>query len=423
MKLHTVISSLRDAPWITASRVSVYPRIFVTAYLCTYLLWLLAFHGLSRNGVAIGADFINSWAGSQLALTGHPEQVYNFAKIHSAEQVALGSRDVKVFGWYYPPTFLLLVLPFALVPYLWALGGWTLATLSAYLAALRKIAPYNQTIWLALAFPGAWINLTNGQNGFLTGALFAAGLVYLEEQPILAGVFFGLLVFKPHLGIFIPVVLIASRRWQCLAGAVASSTGFIALSLLAFGTQTWRAFFHSISQTSYLVLDRGLIPYADQQSVFAMMRLWGFPVRISYGVQAVAALAVAMALVRLWTGKHSYRLKAAALAIGALLATPYLFDYDLTLLGVGIAWLVVEGLENRFLPFEKITLLLAWLAPLADRNIATYCRIPMSPLLNIALFALITIHATLSESGIGGSVDANGPESTTGAENSMVRQT
>ena len=116
-------------------------------------------------------------------------------------------------GWYYPPTFLLIVLPLALVPYLWALAGWTLATLAAYLSVLRKIAPSEETVWLTLAFPGAWINLINGQNGFLTAALLGGGLVYPEQQPVLAGFLFGLLVIKPHLGIFVPLALVVSRRW------------------------------------------------------------------------------------------------------------------------------------------------------------------------------------------------------------------
>ena len=104
-------------------------------------------------------------------------------------------------------------------------------------------------------------------------------------------------------------------------------------------------------------------------------------------------------LVWLWTGNCSYRLKAAALVICGLVATPYLFDYDLTLLGIGIAWLATEGIERGFLPFEKSALVLAWLAPIVDRNLGKYALIPLSALLNIVLLAFITVLAARSQGG------------------------
>lgn len=395
----SVLNWLRNAPWLTANRVSIYPKLFLAAYVLTYILWISAMHGMvDREGTAIGADFINSWGGSYLALSGHPQQVYDLATMHGAERAAVGRQDVNLAGWYYPPTFLLVVLPLALVPYLWALAAWTLATLAAYLSVLRKIAPWKQTVWLALAFPGAWINLINGQNGFLSAALLGGGLLYLEQQPVLAGFLFGLLVIKPHLGIFIPLVLVVSRRWRCLLAAAVSSLGIVALSLLAFGTETWRTFFNSLWLPRRIVLEHGEIPYYYQQSVFAVARLWGLPLQAAYAIQAITALAAAIVLVWLWTGNCSYRLKAAALVICGLVATPYLFDYDLTLLGVGIAWLAIDGIERGFLPFEKSVLVLAWLAPIADRNLAKHAMIPLSPLLNIALVAFIIVLAARSQS-------------------------
>ena len=138
-------------------------------------------------------------------------------------------------------------------------------------------------------------------------------------------------------------------------------------------------------------------PLLYQQSILAVARLWGLSLRTGYAIQAVAALSAVLALVWLWTGNHSYRLKAAALVVCGLLATPYLFDYDLTLLGVAIAWLAIEGSERGFLPFEKSALALAWLAPIADRNVAKHALIPMSPLLNIVLLVFIILAARFAK--------------------------
>jgi alpha-1,2-mannosyltransferase len=408
---------LRNAPWITARRFSIYPKLFLAAYLLTYILWMRATHRMvDQEGTAIGADFINSWGGSYLALWGHPRQVFDPAMMLLAERAAVGGQNLHLVAWFYPPTFLLIVLPFALVPYIWALAGWTVATLTAYLGVLRKIAPRKETVWLALAFPGTWINLINGQNGLLTAALFGGGLLYLEQQPVLAGVLFGLLVIKPQLAITVPLVLVVSRRWRCLVAATVSSLVTVALSLLAFGPAIWRTFFNSIWIPRRIVLDRGEIHYYKQQSVFAVARLWGLSLPTAYTIQAVATLSAVVVLLWLWTDRCSYRLKAAALVVCALLATPYLFDYDLTLLGIGIAWLAIEGIEHGFLPFEKSVLAIAWLAPIVDRSLAKYALIPLSPLLNIVVLAFIIVLANGSQGGKIGEIGRIGPHSPTPTE-------
>ena len=71
-------------------------------------------------------------------------------------------------------------------------------------------------LWLllALAFPAVFVNLGHGHNGFLTAALLGAALVVLDARPILAGILFGLLAYKPQFGVLIPLV---SDRDRALA--------------------------------------------------------------------------------------------------------------------------------------------------------------------------------------------------------------
>jgi alpha-1,2-mannosyltransferase len=187
--------------------------------------------------------------------------------------------------------------------------------------------------------------------------------------------------------------LVVTRQWRCLTAAATAAMGFMGLSFLVFGAITWRVFLHSVSEPRILILNRGLIPYSYQQSVFAAMRLWNVPLQASYVIQAVFALLAAAVLVWLWTGNFSYRLKAASLVICSLLATPYLFDYDLASLGIVIAFLALEGIERGFLPFEKFMLVAAWLAPFLDRAVATHARIPLCVLINVALLCLLTARA------------------------------
>jgi arabinofuranan 3-O-arabinosyltransferase len=63
--------------------------------------------------------------------------------------------------------------------------------------------------------------------------------------------------------------------------------------------------------------------------------------------------AVALLLALMWRSRSvSYPLKAASLAAGALLITPYLFLYDLMVLAIAVAFLVRVGLDQGFARHE-----------------------------------------------------------------------
>ena len=69
---------------------------------------------------------------------------------------------------------------------------------------------------------------------------------------------------------------------------------------------------------------------------------------LAYAAQAAVTVALGAALAWLWRSDASYRLKAAALPIASILATPYSLDYDLMALAPSIAFLAVEGYERGF---------------------------------------------------------------------------
>jgi len=101
----------------------------------------------------------------------------------------------------------------------------------AILWALPQAIPRSTWLLGAAVAPAAFVTLFAGQTGFLTAALFVAGMVTLRKHPLWAGVFFGLLTIKPQLGVALPVLLIAMREPRPLLGAL---LGFGALA--AIGT-------------------------------------------------------------------------------------------------------------------------------------------------------------------------------------------
>ena len=124
------------------------------------------------------------------------------------------------------------------------------------------------------------------------------------------------------------------------------------MSWLAFGTESWQAFFHWMPMFSQAFLTEGKATWWKLQSLFSMVRYLGGPEQLAWTFQWILTAAVATMLVAIWRSNVRYSLKAAALAAGTLLTTPYLFMYDMMVLAIPVAWLVRIGLARGFRSHE-----------------------------------------------------------------------
>ena len=198
--------------------------------------------------------------------------------------------------------------------------------------------------------------------------MIGAALVQLDRRPWLSGILIGCLAYKPQFGLLIPLVLVATGRWRVFAGA-AATVALLALAVtLAFGAEVWTAFLASTKFTRTVVLEQGDTGWHKIQSVFSWVRMWGGGIALAYALQGAVTIAVAAALVWLWRSRAAYPLKAAALLIGCVLATPYSLDYDLMLLAPAIAFLAADGITRGFAPYEKTVLAALWIVPLIARR-------------------------------------------------------
>jgi hypothetical protein len=234
-----------------------------------------------------------------------------------------------------------------------------------------------------------FVNLGHGHNGFLTAALFGFALVSLDNRPILSGVLFGLVAYKPQFGLLIPLVLAATGRWRAFFAAAGTVAALVIVTTLVFGMDTWRAFFAFATYTRTVVLETGETGWHKIQSVFSWARMWGASVPLAYAIQGAVTLGVAAALVWLWRSPASFPLKAAALCLATVLATPYSLDYDLMLLAPAIASLVLDGLARGFGPYEKTALAVLWIAPLIARGVAQATLVPLGVIAMLIMFALV----------------------------------
>ncbi|WP_315742518.1 MULTISPECIES: glycosyltransferase family 87 protein [unclassified Bradyrhizobium] len=325
--------------WINAS-------FFPAAYLCGGWIW-------DAHGLGIPTDFVNVWAAGKLALQGHPALAWDW-DVQRAVELDVLKQDWPggYFAWHYPPPFLFVAAFLAQFPYSIAFIGWACASFVPYLVVMRAIMGRAFGFVLAAGFPIVFSNTIVGQNGFLTAALVGGTLYLLPVRPVLAGICLGLLTYKPQYGFLFPIVLIATGRWPTFVSAAITAVVLAGISTLAFGVESWQAFFHWMPTFSQAFLTEGKATWWKLQSIFSLIRYFGGTEALGWAFQWVLTAAVVVVLVAIWRSPVRYSLKAAALAVGTLLTTPYLFLYDMMVLAIAVAFLVRIGLKDGFRPYE-----------------------------------------------------------------------
>lgn len=318
---------------------------FLTAFFARWWIY-------DANGLGIPTDFVNVWAAGRLVLDGHPAQAYDWEIQKQIEVALLGQNFTGYFAWHYPPPFLFVAALLAQFPYAVAFIGWASASLVPYLAMMRAIVGRPFGLLLALAVPMAFNNVLVGQNGFLTAALIGGTLYLMPVRPMLSGICLGLLSYKPQYGLLFPLVLIAASQWTVFFTAAVVAVTMAFASWLAFGTESWQAFFHWLPMFSQTFLTEGKAPWWKLQSLFALVRYFGGTEQLAWIFQWILTASVAVVLALMWRSTVRYSVKAAALAAGTLLTTPYLFMYDMTVLAIPVAFLVRIGLATGFRPYE-----------------------------------------------------------------------
>jgi hypothetical protein len=326
-------------------------------------------------------DFVSFWGAAKLAWAGTPALAYDNAALHAVQVKVAAFTGPAQMPFPYAPAFLLILLPFAILPFPLAMVVWTLGTMGLYAVAARRFAP--QAGWLPLAFPAIFATAAIGQNGFLTAALFLGGLALLQRDcKFAAGLMLGCLVLKPQLALMLPVAMLAGREWRVIAGALVSATALMLVGVLAFGLATTAAWLDQMPLYMRIARD-GLVGWNKLVSVYAAARQAGLPEQTAFTFHAVVALAAAVLVAAVWRSKVEPMAKAAVLASATMLASPYVYLYDALVLVPAFVWLV-----QRRAPVALVAAL--WLSPILVIVQTAQGSGPANfgPLLPLALLAL-----------------------------------
>jgi hypothetical protein len=216
---------------------------------------------------------------------------------------------------------------------------------------------------------------------------------------LLAGSLFGLLVYKPHLGIMIPIALIAGGRWKAIAAAAIVGGAAIALSGAIFGIDVWSAYLHNLGLFRRAILEDGTGVWHRMVSVFVFARRLGFEVSHAYAIQAVAALCGAVLVAAAWRRGLPSSIRNSALVVATLLATPYLQDYDLVVCAFVAAWIMGRSAESQagtISAFICVSLLL--ILPVVAAPFGAATGYAIGPLFILPAFGWLAVSVLTSQS-------------------------
>jgi len=240
--------------------------------------------------------------------------------------------------FFYPPTMLPLLaavshLPFELAALLWMFGFWVLS------AGLLRWAGFSWGVVVAgLLSPAALFSTEIAQFGTLAGALLLAGL--MRQSGVL-----GLFVAKPQLGVLAPIALLVKRQWSGFAGFVGVALALVALSLLMFGSEAWRAYLTLGQAETARIMSEAYDVHTSQGwgvSFFWLLRGVGLSVKASMAVQAVITVACAGLLWGLRNRFQGFEFVAFVVLL-SLLATPYDSTSDM----VGYSVVLAENVRRK----------------------------------------------------------------------------
>jgi arabinofuranan 3-O-arabinosyltransferase len=306
-------------------------------------------------------DFTAFWIAGTQALHGEVGSVYDPDRFQAIQAGLVGPVHPPLYpNCPYPPTFFLILAPLATLPYLTAFFTWQVVTLLALLTVVFVTVRRRAIIAAVLASPLTAWNFFEGQSGFLTAALVGAALLALERWPIFAGVLIGCLTFKPQLGVFFPVALIAARQWRIFATATATAATLAAGSILAFGIGPWEALPREvlIRMRDYLLSDNPwAVTWMYFQTIYGLVRALHGTAALAWLAQSCATTAVAVIVWLVWRFPVRYPLKAAILSAVLLIGTPYGFAYDMTGIVIPLAFLVRDQMRFGVLRGELIFLI------------------------------------------------------------------
>jgi hypothetical protein len=394
---------LREGGWWNRRRARAYLALLAGGNVIGFIIAICHAHGwLLPQNPHFSTEFMGFYAAGKLVNAGAailnyapglPVRDYiassHIAPAHAAMQQAVsGDKNIILFTFFYPPVSWLAFGPLARLPFYPAFFVWVGLTGGLCLTALRRLTGNWRLVWPAAAYLSVYETAGVGENGFLIAALLGYGFLALDKHPWRAGLLFGLLCFKPPLLLPLGLLLLFGRRWRALLAMGASASALCALAGFVFGWAAWWDYFGVVVPHAEWMLRHWGFSYAIQVTPFAAIRLLGGGIPAADLVQLAATLFATYCLF-IAARRGDTALMGAMLCASLPLFLSVMIDYDLTVTGLAIAFLVHASRHTGNAVYVKWTVCLLFLLPCVTGLFRTTWHLPVDLLLDVAILLLL----------------------------------
>lgn len=297
--------------------------------------------------------------------------------------------------WVYPPSFLMLFLPFGALPPLWSVASFVLTGYLAAIAAVVRFADSGIRRWTLIGTlvlcPAVPFDVLTGQNAFYTAALLVGGFWCVRRYPFTGGLLLGLLSVKPQFGLLAWVALLALREWRALCGVAASACGMALASLAIVGVEAWRAWLDLMTGGNAFYQSWIAVGRLNGISVYACVRWLGVPAGLADLGQAAAAVLAAGMVYRVYRRPAPDSMRLATVLAATVLAAPHVSNSDAVLLGLAAALVATNLPPSPLRPLQLTVAAAVWICPLLNPPALSRagCATPVLLLLLLAMIAAV----------------------------------
>ncbi len=367
--------------------------------IAAWAFYVRAFAGLH------GDDWMVFYSAARATLDGKLALVYDGDWLTATINARFAhwlTHPLELHPFLYPPHYLLMLVPFGLLPPAISDAVFLCLSFAGLVAALWPFAKTSEERWLfvlaALLCPAAAITVCAGQNTFLTLSLIVGGFWLAPRRPLLAGVLFGLLTYKPQLGLMIPVALIAMRQWKVIASAAATTLCLVAASMAVFGLQPWHTWFALMASHNDLYVRWDTMTRVYRLSVASYALFFGATPQLANFVQLLSAVASGAAVYWFHRRPTPPDLRLAVVLAATMLASPHVLLYDAMTAEIAAALFFVYALRNGTPVIDTVIAVPTWLVTMANPP-ALFVIGAATPFLVAAFLALVLWRGTAPHGG------------------------
>ncbi len=332
-KLLTKISLL-----LTPNRLK-YPWFIGGALWAAWLLNLLIGKGnTDLAGHLVGTDFVAFYTAGKIILMGRSSELYSLELAHTIQQELYGGFSFNFNPYLNPPHYALLMAPFAWIPYPWAPLIWIGLGLAGLWLSVKLLGAEHptRTFFLALTWLPVFYAASFGQNAFLSLLIFSLTyFLWKRNHPLLAGLIFSLLFYKPQflIGVGLLWLLEWRKNWKALLGLGIGCLTQLLLNLLLLPGATQAYITYALKINSNLMSVEGFPMWnAFSVQAFWLALLPGFK-GLAQVVYFLCALFFLYFFLKFWKKNSNHQAVMFSAAVTWLVLTiPYMMVYDWTLL-------------------------------------------------------------------------------------------